>query len=47
MIGLGKSHTCVVMSGGGVNCWGDNEYGQLGIGEMLRQSGYPMNVSGA
>jgi len=29
---LGAAHTCVLFSDGNVTCWGDNAYGQLGIG---------------
>ncbi len=29
-IATGRSHTCVVLEGGGVKCWGSNQFGKLG-----------------
>jgi parallel beta-helix repeat protein len=41
----GNNHTCAVLSGGGVQCWGWNYYGQLGDGSN-NNSTAPVNVVG-
>ena len=45
-IALGMSHTCIIVAGGGVKCWGDNWAGKLGIGSNIRAT-RPMDVAGA
>jgi alpha-tubulin suppressor-like RCC1 family protein len=31
----GQDHTCALLSGGQVRCWGDTKYGQVGDGTMI------------
>ncbi|MFL5449742.1 MAG: RCC1 domain-containing protein, partial [Gemmatimonadales bacterium] len=44
-VSVGGYHTCGLTSGGGIYCWGSNEYGQLGDGTHSRRS-VPTPVSG-
>jgi alpha-tubulin suppressor-like RCC1 family protein len=36
-VALGLSHSCAITAGNTVNCWGDNFYGQLGLGDRLER----------
>ncbi|MEP7121148.1 MAG: hypothetical protein ABJE95_09570 [Byssovorax sp.] len=44
-IGVGTSHTCAVTKEGGVKCWGNNSFGQLGDGSIMKSSS-PVDVQG-
>ena len=44
-ISLGEYHSCVIVAGGGIKCWGFNERGQLGIGSTGNRYS-PVDVPG-
>ncbi len=49
VISTGNSNTCAVLEEGTVQCWGPNEYGQLGVGGrsyQVENNPYPKSIQG-
>ena len=45
-VAVGDQHTCVMLDGGSIWCWGANDRGQLGVGtSSVSSSATPMRVS--
>jgi alpha-tubulin suppressor-like RCC1 family protein len=42
----GRDHACARLSTGHIECWGNNQYGQLGDGEAGNESDTPKKVKG-
>jgi alpha-tubulin suppressor-like RCC1 family protein len=45
MMASGGQHTCFLTGAGGVKCWGNNQFGELGDGTTMERSG-PVDVVG-
>lgn len=45
-VAAGGSHTCAIITGGGLKCWGNDGVGQLGNNTSLTDSPIPVNVMG-
>jgi hypothetical protein len=43
-VASGALHTCAVLNTGAVQCWGDNQFGQLGTGDMTDRTA-PVSVA--
>jgi len=46
-VAAGAYHTCAILAGGNVKCWGYNAYGQLGLGDSTTRGTDPAQMGDA
>ncbi len=46
-IAVGAGHSCAILGDGSVKCWGDNEFGQLGLGDTQNRGDEPDEMGDA
>jgi E3 ubiquitin-protein ligase HERC3 len=46
-VSVGQKHTCAILDDDTLKCWGDNEFGQLGLGDTRSRGGAPVEMGDA
>lgn len=44
---MGRQHACAVLDNGSLKCWGDNSFGQLGLGDQAARGDQPGEMGDA